>query len=465
MKHAYLLLTAALWVVGIRNCVRAQELVWQTESSAGFMPSFWLTAAVVDGRIYAMGGGNTTEALNLMEMYDPVANRRSTPAAADSFTPVGSQASAVVNGKIYQIGGLSDSGLVTNVEVFDPSAGSWSTIAGAGTFTPRYGLAAAVVNGKIYALGGYNGTFLNTLEVFDPASGAWSTPATTGTFTARWGLAAAVVDGKIYAIGGANGNSILNTLEVFDPATNTWSTPATTGTFPACYGLTAAVVNGTIYAIGGSDNQYGADPLNTVAVFNPATNVWNVPSLTGTFTPRLGLASAVVDGMIYAIGGENQDSVLRLNEALIIGTHVTPLEFDSIAVGDCKIDTMVFTCHDTTADTLNALGFLGPNAADYSVVSITYKVLQWGGSEQILIRFCPSAPADSENATAMVIYNSNDTQYVRITGVGSTLAVYEPAPLPEGEIPIAAYPNPFSSTTSIVLSPSEQSTQCVRCCG
>ncbi len=118
--------------------------------------------------------------------------------------------------------------------------------------TARFALAAAAVNGKIYATGGYSGynssggLLTSTVEVYDPSTNTWSTAASMPT--ARFGLAAAAVNGKIYAIGGVNSSGgsevFLNTVEVYDPATNTWSTAASMLT--ARYGLAAADANGLI---------------------------------------------------------------------------------------------------------------------------------------------------------------------------------------------------------------------------
>ena len=75
--------------------------------------------------------------------------------SSEGFTPRSSLGAAVVDGKIYAIGGLIGMNISTGtLEVFDPSTGTWSTPATTGTFTPRSGPAAAVVGSKIYVMGG-----------------------------------------------------------------------------------------------------------------------------------------------------------------------------------------------------------------------------------------------------------------------------------------------------------------------
>jgi N-acetylneuraminic acid mutarotase len=86
-------------------------------------------------------------------------------------------------------------------------------------------------------------------------------------FTPRFGLASDAVNGLIYAIGGAD-SSFLNTVEVYNPASNSWSTAAPMPT--ARYDLAAADINGLVYAIGGYNNS----SLNAVEQYSPPVTVY-----------------------------------------------------------------------------------------------------------------------------------------------------------------------------------------------
>jgi N-acetylneuraminic acid mutarotase len=68
--------------------------------------------------------------------------------------------------------------------------------------------------------------------------------------------------------------------------------------------LVTAVVDGRIYAIGGtrSISLSGTTPMPTVEVYDTATDRWSRKA--DMPTPRYALAVAVVNGKIYAIGGQ-----------------------------------------------------------------------------------------------------------------------------------------------------------------
>jgi N-acetylneuraminic acid mutarotase len=187
-------------------------------------------------------------------------------------------------------------------------SGSWAPKAPMPT--ARDGFAIGVVNGKIYAIGGsarshplgINTT--NVTEEYDPVTNTWTKKAPMPT--AREKLAIAVVNDKIYAIGGYYEEGefpplyyryTLATVECYDPITDTWSTLADMPT--PRYGLAAGVVNGKIYAIGGNSND--SIELNVTEEYNPDTNAWVTKAPMPT--SRDGLAAAVVNNRIYAIGG------------------------------------------------------------------------------------------------------------------------------------------------------------------
>jgi N-acetylneuraminic acid mutarotase len=125
-----------------------------------------LAAAVVDGRIYMIGG--RSPALGLTgtshEVYDPIANAWTTAAPL----PMGRSGigAAVLAGRIHVLGGEADHTFAEN-EAYDPTTDSWLSFALLPT--PRHGLGVVTVGNAIYVLGGGpepGDTRSNIVEVF-----------------------------------------------------------------------------------------------------------------------------------------------------------------------------------------------------------------------------------------------------------------------------------------------------------
>jgi N-acetylneuraminic acid mutarotase len=174
----------------------------------------------------------------------------------------------------------------------------WTTKASMPTAREYFGL--GVINNKIYVVGG-QGDWYSALEVYNPFTDTWVTKASMPT--ARTGLAVGVINGILYAVGGnapvgVGGVHVLSTVEAYDPATNTWSTKAPMPT--PRDGLAVAVVNGILYAIGGDVSVFGA-ALNKVEAYDPVTNTWT----TKTPLPiaRAWISAGVLANKIYIAGG------------------------------------------------------------------------------------------------------------------------------------------------------------------
>jgi N-acetylneuraminic acid mutarotase len=263
-------------------------------------------SAVVDGKIYVVGGGPKSGGIsNIVEEYDP---------AEDTWTsranmPTSRQGvrAAAVDGIVYAIGGNGGANNNVNfatVEAYDPTTDTWTTKTSMST--ARTIMATAVVDGKIYVIGGGDQSDPLPVEVYDPATDTWTRKADMPT--ARWALAAEVVDGKIYVFGGARqwvtaiDFKATPIVEVYDPATDTWTRASDMPR--ARFGHSATAVDGKIYIIGGWDAAVHTAPSEgflTVDVYDPATDTWT----TATDLPAGGgqHAASVVDGKIYTIGG------------------------------------------------------------------------------------------------------------------------------------------------------------------
>jgi N-acetylneuraminic acid mutarotase len=226
--------------------------------------------------------------------------------------------SSVVDGKIYAIGGrqYSSSSASSAVEQYDPATDTWTTKAPMPT--ARQWLSTSAVNGKIYAFGGTPRTYqpaLSTVEEYDPATDTWTEKASMPT--ARFVFSTSAVDGKIYAIGGVlrattgGAEPRSSAVEAYDPATDTWTTKTPMPTTRAF--LATSVVNGKIYAIGGALSG-GSSILSTVEEYDPATDTWATKTSMPTRRTTV-LAASAVNGIIYVIGGVRFGSVISTVEA------------------------------------------------------------------------------------------------------------------------------------------------------
>ena len=275
--------------------------------------------AVVDGKIYAIGGTNGS-LLGTNEMYDPITDtwttKQSMPTARHGF------AIAVYQNKIYVIGGIfgesdfDNSGYTGVNEVYDPLTDTWETMEPMPT--ARAGLDANVVGDKMYLIGGSKYTVIwphsqstdGVNEVYDPSTDSWSTKTSAAPNVPSY--PSVVVDNKIYLMGSTFLSHV--PTQIYDPETDTWSQgePIPAAIHHGVAGATTgALAPRRIYVLGGY-NSSPYDPSSLNHVYDPERNVWS----TGTPMPtaRYGLSVAVVNDTLYAIGGTNVENTFAVNE-------------------------------------------------------------------------------------------------------------------------------------------------------
>ena len=306
-----LIMSALLLCANNESIAASQSNLTATLSSAWVKKADMLTArnrlsvAVVDGKIYAIGGtiggGRfSNEGESTVEEYDPVTNVWTKK--ADMPTARQWLSTTVVSGKIFAIGGLDKyfGKVLKTVEVYDPVSDSWERKADMPT--AKRNVSVTVVDGKIYAIGGTDSSncppskVFSSVEEYDPITSTWVKKADMPT--PRAGISLCTVGGKIYAIGGFNSYNGLRTVEVYNPKTDMWTKRSEMPTKRLLH--SAGVVNGRIYVIGGPPWGPRA-PHKTVEEYDPDTDIWTT---IGTMaTPRMDLSAGVVNGKIYVIGG------------------------------------------------------------------------------------------------------------------------------------------------------------------
>src|SRR5690606_10166580 len=103
-----------------------------------------------------------------VEVYDPATDRWE--ARAPMPTAREHLASAVIDGRIYVVGGRRVNFNFATLEVYSPETDSWATLPAMPT--PRGGIAAAALRGKLYVFGGelLGGCTFMATEEFDPCT-------------------------------------------------------------------------------------------------------------------------------------------------------------------------------------------------------------------------------------------------------------------------------------------------------
>ena len=146
-----------------------------------------------------------------------------------------------------------------------------------------------------------------------PEGGKWAKKAEMPTPRAYFSTT--VVNNLIYAIGGWSGIGpaptccnipleSLSTVEAYDPATNTWIKKADIPTKRLWH--STSVVDGKIYAFGGQSlverrGKQIAKTVTAIEVYDPAADAWE--KVGDAPLGRIRMSSAALNGKIYVIGG------------------------------------------------------------------------------------------------------------------------------------------------------------------
>lgn len=331
-------------------------------------------------------------------------------------------AAAVLNGKIYAMGGGTYScGTYTNLQVYNLTNNTWTTLLG--MRTRRYEFGAAELNGLIYAVGGNpgcgNAAGLTVVEAYDPVSNTWSNRASLPT--GGYGAAVARANGKIYFIGGSLNPT---TVYAYNPTNDSWATKAPFLTNNAFCGV--AVVNSIIYLIGGS--LVGASA--NVYAYNPVTDSWTAKASMPT--PRYDPAVGVIDGIIYVAGGVNTSgqrprAVEAYNPQTDSWSTNTPLPFPILGASGAVVNGKLYVIggYDTNNNTLATVEVFTPPPAGpvLNIAAVgSQSVLYWPASATNFILESTtnlSSPnwltaSDAVPVIAVIVSNQVPARYFRL---------------------------------------------------
>ncbi|MFZ4622334.1 MAG: Kelch repeat-containing protein [Bacteroidota bacterium] len=204
------------------------------------------------------------------------------------------------NGSIIVAGGYNPllGSHLSSVEIYDISTNTWTVK----TSRPSVQTApsSGVVNGILYTAGGSDMS-LNTpnLTSYSFATGIW-TAKKSHAFPHGNTPAGGIIDGHFFIAGGRSldGSTFTSSLEEYNPVTDTWITRMPMNTPRS--GTGSAVINGLLYVVGGRNSS---GTLATLEVYDPVMNAWQTK--TPMPTPRFDLSAASINGILYAVGGNN----------------------------------------------------------------------------------------------------------------------------------------------------------------
>lgn len=200
---------------------------WTTKAAPMFAHHAEHASCVVNNVIYLFGGGDDKMIYRTVQTYTPATNSWSTkaPIPQDSGAPISGNTAALLDGKIYLMGGLANPE-PSRVAEYNPATDSWRMMK---TFRREYNAAALTIKDSIYFVGGCRFRSLafcdnpsDSLLLYNPRTDTWS--KRKNMLARRTGHATAVLNNKIYVLGGSpfHPSAPGRSCEVYDPATDTW---------------------------------------------------------------------------------------------------------------------------------------------------------------------------------------------------------------------------------------------------
>ncbi|KAB8080087.1 hypothetical protein EE612_000432 [Oryza sativa] len=228
----------------------------------------YAAVATLKDHVFIFGGWNGIRSLwyNTVECYNRGANKWIGLPCLNHEK--GHLAGATLNGKIFAIGGGDGSQSFSEVEMFDPAVGKW--IYSLSMQQPRCAPAAAELNGVLYVIGGYDGNmYLQSAERYDPREGFWT--QLPRMRTRRGSHSVVVLGDSLHALGGLNRNTTFSSVEIFDTRANSWRRGSPLSV-PRAHGC-AVTLDGNAYLIGGI--QSSEEYVETVEVYKEGQG-WSI---------------------------------------------------------------------------------------------------------------------------------------------------------------------------------------------
>lgn len=268
------------------------------------------------GKVYVFGGGGPNFlSLDTVEIYDP--QREAWSWGSPMPTHRSGAVAAVIDDRIYVMGGgyKKPDGrfkFLTTVEIYDPERDRWEK--GPDMIQPHDYPGVAVSGRNIYIMGGHHPDATEGgpsrdpgfafCEVLNLHEGRWVEIASLPV--PRFALKGVVLQGKVIATGGVaftgKGLTEYDLIDIYDPGKDAWtrqegfSLPWPAAAHGVC------IHEGCLYLFGG----YSTEGIHTrAACYKPDPKEWKM--LPPIDKPRAAMGVAAVDDAVYLVGGWEVD--------------------------------------------------------------------------------------------------------------------------------------------------------------
>ena len=258
-------------------------------------------------------------------------------------------AAAVVEGKLYVVGGNTNGRYLNDVQVLDLKKLSWSKV---DTKVPQSPLSSQrdplqpwfphcaghrVLRWgrQLLAVAGHTKDDSETLNVhaFDTHSLSWTKLEVFGEApVSRGGQSVTIIGSQLYMFGGEDSKRrVMNDLNVLDLETMTWETVDASGTCPSprAEHVATAYCNKYIFIFGGGSHS---DCYNDLHVLDLENMEWSSVETQGIVPrPRAGHAGVTVGDSWFIIGGG--DNTGAISETLVLGLTTLSWSVEAVVPG------------------------------------------------------------------------------------------------------------------------------------
>ncbi|RUS89374.1 hypothetical protein EGW08_002894 [Elysia chlorotica] len=325
--HGVIAIGCIIYVVGgfdasecFNNCraFDTRTKVWSEVAPMNIKRSY-VSVALLDGHIYAMGGFEgpprnpsgviNSPRLRSAERFNPLTNQWTLIA---NMRERRSDASATsLNGEIYICGGFNGSECLCSAEVYNPATDQWTLVPPMSS--RRSGVGVIAYNGAIYAVGGFDGVSrTSTAERYSPSDRTWSN--LPEMYNARSNFGIEVIDDMLFVIGGFNGETTIYNVECFDTQAGEWYNATDMNLYKSA--LSACVVRDLpdvrdyVYKKGENSSQQQTTGVQTaVATSSARTATTNTSPVISTSAGTGTGMSRLFTPALTAIGPRNTSSV------------------------------------------------------------------------------------------------------------------------------------------------------------